>query len=68
MMKLMRERLLSLQGGRNFRDLGGYVTSDGRSVRWHKVYRSGTLVLLDARRYRASGVTGDTHSFRFARP
>ena len=27
-------RLLLLQGARNFRDLGGYRTADGRSVRW----------------------------------
>jgi protein-tyrosine phosphatase len=45
-MTLIRERLLSLQGGRNFRDLGGYVTGDGRLLRWHKVYRSGTLAYL----------------------
>ena len=37
------ERVLPLQGGRNFRDLGGYRTSDGRHVRWGKVYRSGTM-------------------------
>jgi protein-tyrosine phosphatase len=40
------ERLLSLQGGRNFRDLGGYATRDGRSVRWRTLYRSGVLSYL----------------------
>ena len=28
-----QERLLPLQGGRNFRDLGGYRTADGRHVK-----------------------------------
>lgn len=37
------ERVLPLQGGRNFRDLGGYQTNDGRHVRWGKVFRSGTM-------------------------
>lgn len=36
-------RLLPLEGGRNFRDLGGYETEDGRSVKWGKLYRSGVM-------------------------
>ncbi|MEO0815825.1 MAG: tyrosine-protein phosphatase [Pseudomonadota bacterium] len=36
-------RLLPLEGGRNFRDLGGYKTEDGRTVKWGRVYRSGTM-------------------------
>lgn len=36
-------RLLPLEGGRNFRDLGGYRTEDGRSVKWGHVYRSGVM-------------------------
>lgn len=39
-------RLLPLQGGRNFRDLGGYQTGDGRSVRWGRLYRSGSMAAL----------------------
>jgi protein-tyrosine phosphatase len=39
-------RLLPLQGARNFRDLGGYRTADGRSVRWGKLYRSGSMAEL----------------------
>jgi protein-tyrosine phosphatase len=40
------ERLLPLQGGRNFRDLGGYRASDGRRVKWGQVFRSGTMAQL----------------------
>jgi protein-tyrosine phosphatase len=39
-------RQLDLEGGRNFRDLGGYQTRDGRRVRWQKLYRSGVLAYL----------------------
>lgn len=35
--------VLTLQGGSNFRDLGGYETEDGRHVKWGQVYRSGAL-------------------------
>lgn len=41
-----RARVLPLQGGRNFRDLGGYATEDGRHVRWGVLFRSGSLVGL----------------------
>jgi protein-tyrosine phosphatase len=37
------ERILPLQGAVNFRDLGGYMTTDGRRVAWGKVYRSDAL-------------------------
>lgn len=39
-------RVLPLEGGRNFRDLGGYETEDGRTVKWGLVYRSGVLADL----------------------
>ncbi len=39
-------RILPLAGGRNFRDIGGYETADGRRVKWGMVYRSGTMVGL----------------------
>jgi protein-tyrosine phosphatase len=38
-----RERVLSFQGGCNFRDIGGYRTRHGSSTRWGKVYRAGVL-------------------------
>ena len=42
-------RHLSLEGVRNARDLGGYRTRDGRTVRWGRVYRSGALGEATAR-------------------
>ncbi len=36
-------RVIALDGGRNFRDLGGYPAADGRHVRWGVLYRSGAL-------------------------
>jgi protein-tyrosine phosphatase len=42
------ERLLPLEGGRNFRDLGGYRVADGRQVRWGRIYRSGVMSGLTA--------------------
>jgi protein-tyrosine phosphatase len=39
-------RHLPLQGTPNFRDLGGYETTDGRFVRWGLLYRSGVLTHL----------------------
>ena len=45
------ERVLPLQGGQNFRDLGGYRTSDGHTVRWGLLYRSGSMHFLTAQDY-----------------
>lgn len=39
---------LSLQGGINFRDLGGVSTVDGRRLRQGKLLRSGSLHMLTA--------------------
>lgn len=39
-------RVIALEGGRNFRDIGGYPTQDGRSVRWGKIFRSGSMAGL----------------------
>lgn len=44
-------RVLPLEGGRNFRDLGGYETADGKTVKWGKLYRSGVLTNLTADDY-----------------
>jgi protein-tyrosine phosphatase len=37
---------VDLEGQPNFRDLGGYETTDGRTVKWGQVYRSGELPRL----------------------
>lgn len=37
------ERRVPLEKARNFRDLGGYRTLDGRRVRWGMLYRSDSL-------------------------
>lgn len=39
-------RLLNLQGAINFRDMGGYKTTNGRQVKWNKVFRSADLSQL----------------------
>jgi protein-tyrosine phosphatase len=36
-------RAVAVAGSRNFRDLGGYATSDGRQIGWGLLYRSGSL-------------------------
>ena len=46
---IVAERNVPLQGGVNFRDLGGYATTDGRRVDWGRLFRSGHL----------SNLTGD---------
>jgi protein-tyrosine phosphatase len=38
-----RPRLVALHGGCNFRDIGGYPTQSGGSVRWGRIYRAGVL-------------------------
>jgi protein-tyrosine phosphatase len=48
----MTERIPPLEGGRNFRDLGGYPTEDGRVVRWGQLYRSGAMSALTEADYR----------------
>jgi protein-tyrosine phosphatase len=41
-------RHLKLTGASNFRDLGGYPTGDGRSIRWRQIFRSSHLGQLTA--------------------
>jgi protein-tyrosine phosphatase len=52
-------RHFDLQGASNFRDLGGYRTSDGRMVRWRRMFRSnhlGHLTGADIETVRALGL------------
>lgn len=37
------QRDVPLDGGVNFRDLGGYATNHGRKVKWGRLYRSGHM-------------------------
>jgi protein-tyrosine phosphatase len=55
----VKQRHVLLDGAANFRDLGGYETAEGRTLRWHKVFRSDALSALtaaDQARLRALGV------------
>ena len=40
------ERLVALEAVHNFRDLGGYATSDGRTTLWRTLYRADGLYRL----------------------
>ncbi|MFW2854004.1 tyrosine-protein phosphatase [Sphingomonas sp. TX0543] len=42
------ERLVPLQQGSNFRDIGGYQGAGGKHVRWGLIYRSGATPMLTA--------------------
>jgi protein-tyrosine phosphatase len=42
-MSEMPVRHFKLHGASNFRDLGGYATRDGKSLRWRKIFRSNHL-------------------------
>jgi len=41
-----QQRLLPLSGALNARDMGGYQTADGRSVKWGMLYRADSLAAL----------------------
>ncbi|MEO6340589.1 MAG: tyrosine-protein phosphatase [Caulobacteraceae bacterium] len=54
------ERVVPLQQGSNFRDLGGYAAAGGKHVRWGRIYRSGGTPLLtdtDVATVQALGLT-----------
>lgn len=48
-------RLIPLEGGQNFRELGGYRTADGRHVRTGLIYRSGSMTHLTPADFAALG-------------
>lgn len=43
---ILADKHLPMQGGFNFRDLGGYQTKDNRTVQWGKIFRSDDLAQL----------------------
>ncbi|MDJ0657423.1 MAG: tyrosine-protein phosphatase [Xanthomonadales bacterium] len=60
------DRVLPLTTVHNFRDLGGYRTRDGASVRWRRLFRSGQLSDLDGEDQDAVAELGirEVHDFR----
>jgi protein-tyrosine phosphatase len=54
----LAERVLPLEQGSNFRDVGGYVGADGKRVKWGRIYRSGAMPLLTEADYAKLGRLG----------
>jgi protein-tyrosine phosphatase len=52
------ERVLPLDGGSNFRDLGGYRTTDGAPVAWGRLYRSAVMAGLTPDDFQRLGALG----------
>jgi protein-tyrosine phosphatase len=53
------DRVIALEGAVNFRDLGGYATSDGRRTRWRVLFRAdglGELTEMDLQVVRGLGI------------
>jgi protein-tyrosine phosphatase len=71
------ERRVPFDGVTNFRDLGGYATTDGRRTRWGRVFRSDALhrfTTEDRERYESLGLNavfdlrGDQERERYPNP
>lgn len=45
---LVAPRLVPLEAGSNFRDIGGYPAAGGKHIVWGRIYRSGATPLLTA--------------------
>jgi protein-tyrosine phosphatase len=61
-------RVLPLKGVQNFRDLGGYGTRDGRTVRWRRLFRSGVLTPLTPGDLALLRELGVRHSYDLREP
>lgn len=61
-------RSLGLAGATNFRDLGGYPGSQGRPVRWRRLFRSNHLGHLTAEDHTTLGALGLRHVVDFRSP
>lgn len=44
---MKQNRKPAISGAQNFRDLGGYATADGRTVRWGSLFRSAVMSEID---------------------
>ena len=55
---VVAERVVAVQQGSNFRDIGGYVTKSGKMVKWDKAFRSGAMPLLTDADYAVLGQLG----------
>src|ERR1700756_5013264 len=58
-------RHFNLQGASNFRDLGGYATADGRTIRWRHIFRSNHLGHLTETDIGVVRELGVKHAFDF---
>lgn len=59
------QRRVAIEGSNNFRDIGGYITTDGRTVRWGIVYRSGAMNHLTPEGFRQLEDLGIVVNFDF---
>jgi len=66
--RLTAERRVVLEGTVNFRDIGGYKTSDGREVKWGKVFRSDGLARLTDKDHQVLSQMGIERVFDFRSP
>lgn len=55
---VVAERVVALDQASNFRDVGGYVTRSGKTVKWDKAFRSGAMPLLTDGDYAVLGQLG----------
>ena len=56
---VVANRLIDMDNIKNFRDIGGYFTTDNRQMKWGMIYRSGNLsnaTLYDQERIRRLGI------------
>src|ERR1700761_6169104 len=58
-------RHFNLQGASNFRDLGGYATADGQTIRWRHIFRSNHLGHLTETDIGVVRELGVKHAFDF---
>lgn len=65
---LTAERRVLFDGAVNFRDIGGYRTTDGREIKWGKVFRSDGLSRLTENDHQILSHLGVSRIFDFRTP